>query len=238
MASMKAVILSECPDIQIIDVDHSIPRHSIRSGAFIMFSSVPYFPEGSIHVGVIDPGVGTDRKCLLIECDKGFLIGPDNGLLYPTAQALGLKKIYEIDIEKFGKISNVFHGRDVFAKTAAKVAKYEFLDFCKETKDMTDLSLKYFEKRDVWYEVLVNHIDRFGNIALSIPYEMISSESVIMKVKGRKYYARVVSTYGELDSGEIGVLDSSVGFAEIACSGKSAASILKLSVDDKVCLNF
>ena len=91
VAEMKGVILSEDPDLKIVDVSHGIERHNIPMGSFILETALPYFPQGSIHVAVVDPGVGTERLPLVMLCERGVLVGPDNGLLIRAAERLGLK---------------------------------------------------------------------------------------------------------------------------------------------------
>ena len=92
-AAMKAVILGINPDVRIIDVTHSVQQAGIREGAFALYSLVPYFPQGTVHIGVVDPGVGTSRRALAVKAGSAgkeqFFVGPDNGLLIPAARRLG-----------------------------------------------------------------------------------------------------------------------------------------------------
>lgn len=119
-AAMKGVILGINSQGKIIDINHKITAQNIKEAAYVMYSAVPYFPW-AVHVGVVDPGVGTDRKGIVIQCENGLLVGPDNGLLIPCARKLGIRKIYEISNKKYMNdvISNTFHGRDIFAPAAA-----------------------------------------------------------------------------------------------------------------------
>jgi len=124
VAQMKGVTLS-LVDATLIDITHDVAPHDIREGAFILRSTAPYFPIGTIHVAVVDPGVGTDRRNILITTKSQILVGPDNGLLLPAARMLGDFIVYEITNKKYmlGSVSNTFHGRDVFAPVAAYIAK-------------------------------------------------------------------------------------------------------------------
>ena len=124
VAEMKGVILTANPDQKIVDVSHGIERHNIAMGSFVLETALPYFPNGSIHVTVVDPGVGTERFPLVVLCERGILVGPDNGLLVRAAERLGFNAAYQIDSHRFEgeKVSSTFHGRDVFAKTAANLA--------------------------------------------------------------------------------------------------------------------
>ncbi|MBC7109691.1 MAG: SAM-dependent chlorinase/fluorinase, partial [Archaeoglobi archaeon] len=114
---MKGVILKINPHARIIDLSHSVSPQNVKEGAFLLLSAAPYFPDGTIHVAVVDPTVGTERKALMIEAGNQILIGPDNGLLIPAARKLGDFKVYEILIEAE---SRTFHGRDVFAVAAGR----------------------------------------------------------------------------------------------------------------------
>ncbi|MFZ3148364.1 MAG: SAM-dependent chlorinase/fluorinase, partial [Methanothrix sp.] len=130
-AQMKGVILSRmgenAGDVTFVDIAHDIPPQDVRAGAFALLSSARYFPPGTIHIGVVDPGVGTDRQGLVVESGGQIFVGPDNGLLLPAAKSLGTPanptQAYRIVIshEALGStpVSSTFHGRDVFAPVAA-----------------------------------------------------------------------------------------------------------------------
>src|SRR5207302_11342837 len=101
VAEMKGGILSTNPDLRIVDVSHGIERHNIAMGSSILETALPYFPEGSIHVAVVDPGVGAERLPLVVLCKLRALVGPDNGLLVRAAERLGFKAAYQIDSPRF-----------------------------------------------------------------------------------------------------------------------------------------
>src|SRR5713226_10761130 len=101
VAQMKGAILENCPDATVVDISHEIERHNIPMGSFILETTAPYYPKGTIHVAVVDPGVGSARKAIVIECNAGLLIGPDNGLMARASEKLGLKSIYEIREREF-----------------------------------------------------------------------------------------------------------------------------------------
>ena len=121
VSEMKAVIFNICSNAKIIDITHNVSKFNIRMGAFILAAASTFFPNNTIHVAVVDPGVGSKRRALLIETDKSYFIGPDNGLLVLAAEKQGIKQIYELKntdlMEK--KVYNTFHGRDIFAPAAA-----------------------------------------------------------------------------------------------------------------------
>ena len=124
VAEMKAVILGLCKTAQIVDITHAVEKFSIRSGAYMLASAAPYFPKDTINIAVVDPGVGSERRSIIVETKKGFFVGPDNGLLVLAAQMQGIKRVFEITNKKLmlRKVSFTFHGRDVFAPAAAYLA--------------------------------------------------------------------------------------------------------------------
>ena len=124
VAQMKGVILRRCPKCQIVDLSHSVERHNIAEGAFLLESSVPYFPKKSIHIAVIDPGVGGRRLPIIVGSKSAILVGPDNGILSLAAAKLGVSRAYRIDQSMLGieDVSSTFHGRDIFAVVAAELA--------------------------------------------------------------------------------------------------------------------
>jgi len=122
-AALKAVILKVNDRANIIDITHSIPHADIRAGAFALYSVVEYFPEGTVHVAVVDPGVGTRRRPLAIRAGGQYFIGPDNGLLIPAARRLGEIEVYDITNENLIRnVSSTFHGRDIFAPVGAHLS--------------------------------------------------------------------------------------------------------------------
>src|SRR6266852_721594 len=123
VAQMKGTILENCPDTTIVDISHEIERHNIPMGSFILETTTPYFPKDTIHVAVVDPGVGSARKPIVVKCETAFFVGPDNGLMARACEKLGLKSIYEIREEEFLRkpVSSTFHGRDIFARVSGMI---------------------------------------------------------------------------------------------------------------------
>src|SRR6476469_5428090 len=122
--TMKGVILSRCPQAQIVDITHAVPPFSLYAGAYAVDQAAPFFPPGAIHVVVVDPGVGTDRKPLLVEFREQFFVAPDNGVLSLLLTRNGGGTVREITNRELWlpRPSNTFHGRDVFAPVAAALA--------------------------------------------------------------------------------------------------------------------
>src|SRR2546428_12588120 len=171
VAEMKAVILSTDPNLEIVDVSHGIERHNIAMGSFVLETALPYFPQGSIHVGVVDPGVGTQRLSLVVLCKQGMLVGPDNGLLVRAANRLGFETAYQIDSRRFKgeKVSSTFHGRDIFARAAAKLAGGRRPDAVGgEVKEIVKLKSSSVNGSNYIYTGDVSFVDSFSNLAFHL----------------------------------------------------------------------
>jgi len=173
-ATCRGVMLSICPDAQIVDIGHTIRKYAIRDGAFLLRFALPYFPMG-VHVGVVDPGVGTERRPIGIRTGRGdILIGPDNGLLVSPADALG-------GIEEARELANrdlwlpsttsTFHGRDIFAPVAAHLANgdagFDEVGPAVEADTLTRLPDHQATTSDAAIDTVVTYVDSFGNIRLA-----------------------------------------------------------------------
>ncbi len=242
-AAMKAVILGINPEAQIVDVTHSIRQASIREGAFALYSLVPYFPAKSVHIGVVDPGVGTSRRALALkagpEGEEQFFVGPDNGLMIPAARRLGDMEVYEItnrEIMLNSEISATFHGRDIFAPVGARLSKGMPIDVVgNRVSDFVNLD---FENYGVDGQFLVGEVvytDNFGNVITNIPEDAVLKFRTFgsqVEVNGRKVF--FVQTYGFVGQGDALILIGSHGFLEIAINKGNAALQFGLRSGDPV----
>src|SRR6266446_10288918 len=176
VAQMKGTILDLCPNAVITDICHDVERHNIPMGSFILETSAPYFPEDTIHVAVVDPGVGSARKAIVIECNAGLLIGPDNGLMARASEKLGLKSIYEIREKEFQRtsVSSTFHGRDVFAYAAGMIAsgrRPEEVGPRVSKLETLDLSPPTLLGKKLICQIL--HVDVFGNVITDVGEKLV-----------------------------------------------------------------
>src|SRR3989442_6093148 len=176
VAQMKGAILDLCPNAVITDISHDVERHNIPMGSFILETSVPYFPEATIHVAVVDPGVGSARKAIVIECNAGLLIGPDNGLMARASEKLGLKSIYEIREKEFHRtsVSSTFHGRDVFAYAAGLIAsgrRPEEVGPRISKLEKLDVSQPKLSGKSLICHVL--HVDAFGSVVTDVEEKVV-----------------------------------------------------------------
>jgi S-adenosylmethionine hydrolase len=173
-ATCRAVMLSICPDAQIVDIAHTIRKYAIADGAFLLRFALPYFPRG-VHVGVVDPGVGTARRPVAIRTVRGdVLIGPDNGLLLPAADVLGgveEARVLENRALWLPVTSSTFHGRDIFAPVAghlsARSASFESVGSVLPTADLVRLPEPVARARPGELQTVVTYVDTFGNLRLA-----------------------------------------------------------------------
>jgi len=243
-AAMKGVILGITPGVQLVDLSHGVPRHDIRAGAFLLWSVVPHFPAGTVHVAVVDPGVGTARKGLIVVAGGQYLVGPDNGLLYPAAERLGLEAVYQIKNERYmlPNVSMTFHGRDIFAPVAAHLARgVAPPEIGEEVSEWTELRFGTGELRDNTLRGSVIYIDSFGNVVTNIPQELAQrvltpgqeAEVEVLKL-GVRARARFLEAYALAGEGERLLLIGSHGNLELAINRGNAAQVLGIKLGDEL----
>jgi S-adenosylmethionine hydrolase len=244
VAEMKAAILSICSDAVIVDISHEMEKFNIRMGAYVLASAAPYFPKGTVHVAVVDPGVGTQRRSLVIETKQGFFVGPDNGVLILAAERQGITSIHEITNTKLmlTKVSNTFHGRDVFATAAAYLTK-DLLpaEFGPEIREVIkpEFAKVKFAKGALIGEVL--HVDGFGNIITNVSEEELASlhakDSLNVGLNDWKATLKLGKTYAEAKPEEALTLIGSQGYVEIALNQGNAAEKFSVRPGDAIRLS-
>jgi len=226
-AVMNGVIIKRFPQARVIDLAHDIPAHWPPEAGFWLSRSYTYFPAGTVHVAIVDPGVGTERDILLAMKDGHVFIAPDNGLLAPILEAAD--KICTLDIDSLGKIgvgtpSLTFHGRDIFAPVAAELAAGRLIidDVGIETQKWTPGWLEDPDVSNGRVSGIVVTVDAFGNLITNIDATLISDfENPIASVAGHNIEMK--PTYGRVKPGEYLALINSFGVVEIARSEESAA---------------
>jgi len=243
-ASMKGVILYIDPDVNIVDITHSIPRHDIPAGAFILMTCARYFPSGTVHIAVVDPGVGTKRREIAIKAvsqdgEIHYFIGPDNGLLIPAAKSIGTIEVYEIsNTNLFQKnISCTFHGRDIFAPVGAHISKGSRIeDVGGHIFDFKELDFGNGKKVNGSIHGKVIYIDSFGNIITNI-----SAESGDFRPGDEAWIGKrkVIfgSSYGFFKEGDPLILIGSHGFLEIAVNMGDAAKMFGKKQGDEIIIS-
>jgi len=244
VAAMKGVILGINPEAKIVDLSHHTESHDVVEASFILLISYGYFPPGTIHLVVVDPGVGSERRPLLIQTDKYFFIAPDNGVLSYPLNREKVKLIVEITKSKYflKKISSTFHGRDIFSPVAAWLSRgTEPKNFGSVVKDYHKTpfpSLKRSGKSQWQAEVL--HIDKFGNIISNIDrsqwrlFQVESSASSFSLTIGKHKIDSLVENYYQGKKQKLFTLFGSSNFLEISSYCRSAAKIVKTKRGDKI----
>jgi S-adenosylmethionine hydrolase len=243
VAEMKAVILSIHHSAVIVDVTHNVEKFNVRMGAFMLSSVAPYFPEGTVHVAVVDPGVGTQRRLIIVQTKRSFLVGPDNGLLMLAAEDQGIERICEISSRRFmlPHVSSTFHGRDIFASAAAYLANgVPMEEFGHEVAEVVrPMFTKVTRTKDTLMgEVL--HVDVFGNIITNIKVKDMADfkEPVVQaEFSGQKLQLKLSRAYAEAKPHEPITLFGSHNYLEIALNQGNAAEKFQTRNGDKITLS-
>ncbi len=243
-ASMKGVILGIDPTANIVDISHAIPRYDLRAGAFVLMSCARYFPSGTVHIAVVDPGVGTRRRAIAARSESRnygvhYFIGPDNGLLIPAARSIGEPEVYEITNTMLfnPEVSSTFHGRDIFAPVGAHISKgIDISEVGERISDFVELDFGVGRKKGNTLEGRVIFIDEFGNIVTNIPSDMVHPQPDDMaEIDGKKVKFR--RSYGFCEEGKPLILVGSHGLLEIAVNKGNAADFFNKKQDDLILIN-
>jgi S-adenosylmethionine hydrolase len=202
---------------------------------------VPYFPEGSIHVAVVDPGVGTRRRPIVIQTKQSFFVGPDNGLLVLAAEKQGIMRVYELANPRFmlPKVSRTFHGRDIFAPAAAHLLNgVKPAEFGPEIRKAVQPEFAKVTRRNGVLVGEVLHVDGFGNIITNINEEKVAQNhvkgAVSVELPSYKLKLKLGKAYGEVEPQEPLALIGSHGFLEIALNQGNAAEKFETKPGDKI----
>lgn len=236
---MKGVILQHCPNTQLVDICHTIPPHDIAVGARMIAHAYPFFPKHSVHLCVVDPGVGGNRDILLVEADHHIFIAPDNGLLSPLITLHTDAQCFKL-LEKFTRASSTtFHGRDIMAPIAGMIASENRplnnygRTVAPENCEKLTLPTATKEKDKLIGEVL--SIDHFGNICTSISRDDLPENSLSLCIHiGDVIISGVSKTYGEVPQGEMLAVIDSRGLLEISMNQGNAAVHLQAKKGQKV----
>lgn len=228
---MKGVIAAIHPAARVIDLTHAIPPQQVLAGALALRSAVDFFPPGTIHVAVVDPGVGSARQPLLVETDGGWLIGPDNGLLWLAAQRLRLRSARLLENREFFRqpVSQTFHGRDVFAPSAAHICRgVDPSQVGGVLEHIVALPIPVVEHTADGIAGVVLYVDHFGNLVTNIEAETLAgfpAPQVSVSIRGM-HIAGPVSAYTSVPEGQPLAIVGSWGMLEIAVRNGSAAEVL------------
>jgi S-adenosylmethionine hydrolase len=240
VGQVKAAIANVAPEVRVIDLTHQVPAHDVRTGAFLLMTSVEAFPPGTVHLAVVDPGVGSERRAVAARSTRGDLfVGPDNGLLVSAIERLGgLAAAVDVSAESNwgSRRSTTFHGRDLFAPVAARLARGADLASMGSTLDALSTpfvlpSAQMDARGAVRGEVL--HVDSFGNLVTNIAARLLP----------RRFSVRVGDAlvpgaphlhYAAVPHGELLAVVGSAGYLEVSVRDASASLRTHASRGDPV----
>lgn len=217
VAQVKARVLSRMPDACIVDITHGVRPYDIISAAWLLSTSFSYFPEGSIHLCVVDPGVGTSRAALAVRKGGHIFVGPDNGIfsfLYPA------QEVIETIWRPEGPVSRTFHGRDLFAPVVAEIMEGVPLE---SLGPPMDNPAAFDTSRE-----MVVHVDRFGTVITNIPSVKLKDGCSV--TCGERKVGRIAGTFSDIPPGELSLVCGSASTIEIAANRADAAEMLGAGV--------
>jgi len=242
VAAMKGVLLARAGDVHVVDITHDIPPGDVLAAGFVLNQVFDCFPAGTVHVAVVDPGVGTDRRILAARYDSRTIVAPDNGLVSFVDGRCPMEAIASVRNESFflhPRVGTTFDGRDVMAPVAAAISAGVSLDRLgpmPERYTLLDLPEPTWDKRSLTGEVV--YIDSFGNCMSNISRELLAEclpriANVAVWAKGRAV-GPLRGAFGHVDEGEPLALLNSVGLVEVAVNGGRARDALGLAVGDTI----
>jgi S-adenosylmethionine hydrolase len=238
VGTCHGVIKRIAPEAQVIDITHGIEPQAVLQGALVLANTLPYMPEG-VHLAVVDPGVGSDRRCLALRDGSGRLyVGPDNGLLVPAAQKLGgVAAAWELTNPDYmlEPVSPTFHGRDVFSPATAHLARGvdpgEFGPAV-EPASLVRLELPEPEVGEAMIRATVLYVDRFGNVQLNLSRSDVESAGIVpgrrveLDLGVDRYFATAARTFADARPGDIILYEDSYENITVAITGGNAAEML------------
>lgn len=241
---LKGVISQIAPQVPVIDLNHEIPSFDVDAAAFMLYQSYSYFPEGSIFVTVVDPGVGGECRRVLVKTENYFFVGPDNGYLSLVLMQEKMQHAIHLTHEAYflNTVSSTFHGRDIFAPIAAQLAEgVDFQDMGMEIYDLKHSEHLMPRKTKGKIEGKILSIDKFGNAITNFSRDFIRSQIPNLKFSlkvGTKKLTNLKSHYAEGKDKIPFLLFGSSGFLELCVNQGSAEKILRFKKGQKVSILF
>lgn len=243
-AQMKAVALS-ITNAQIIDITHNVTPQNISEGAFLLKTSINYFPIGTTHVAVVDPGVGGNRKGIVIVTPRQVFVGPDNGLMIPAAETQGKYQVFEIKNKNLmlENISNTFHGRDVFTPVASHILNgVEFNEIGPKKDNYVKLNLEDTTTDEKFLIGKILHIDSFGNVITNISKKelqknLLFQDKLDIFLGRKKHRLNFVKSYDYVTKNELLSTIGSSNYLEISINQGNAAEKLNAKPGEKIKIN-
>jgi len=237
VSTMKGVILGIAPRAVIVDITHEIPAGDVRAAAFALAAACRFFPKGTVHVAVVDPGVGGARKAIAVQTAKYAFVGPDNGVLSWALAKEKIKSVRQLENADYflRPVSHTFHGRDIFAPVAANLARGAAIrKLGPAQKDFVRLSWPQPRVERDHIEGEVAFIDRFGNAITNIENTSLNRRDRLEVFLRRKRICAVNDFYQSVPTGRVVAVPGSSGLLEIAVNGGSAAKRFGLKICDRI----
>ncbi len=238
VGAMKGVILSICPEAVLVDISHQIRPQAVHQAAYVLSTAATYFPPGTVHLVVVDPGVGSERRPIAVQTARSTYVSPDNGVLdLALAQDPARQAVYLTESNyRLSPVSATFHGRDIFAPAAAHLACGTALDELGEAlpvSELVDLPTHAPQPQPGGgWRCAILHVDRFGNLITNF---RIQPHQRGLKVgAGGRWIEQISRTFADVGPGELLAYAGSSGYLEIAVREESAAETLSLDVGDSV----
>ena len=243
VGTMKGVILGIDSTATIVDISHDITPQDVREGAYTLYAAYPYFPQDTIHVVVVDPGVGSERRAIALRTPQATFVAPDNGVLSYVVAGERVEEIVHLTNPRYhlSPVSRTFHGRDIFAPAAAHLARgIPLAELGEPLTEIITFPLPRPQLRpDGTIVGQVIHVDRFGNLITSITATDLADHPLlregVIKIKGQSIRG-IANNYAEGTPGKLLALIGSSSHLEIAASGGSASQTLAAKVGDEVLL--
>lgn len=237
VAQMKGVILGISPQVRLVDITHNVPPQDVLAGALTLDSAVDAFPDGTIHLCVVDPGVGTRRAAIALQTRRFIVVGPDNGLANLVTQRHSMQRAVRLTNRKYHRqsVSDTFHGRDIFAPVAGHLANGMALDELGEPIDeLIQLDLPHPEPIPTGLRLHVIHIDAFGNLVTDLHRNQVGLPNHTRIQIGDLSLGGIHRTFADVPSGEPVAYFGSSHRLEIALRNANAAEAWQIKVGDTV----
>lgn len=237
VGAVKGVTKRINPEAELVDITHGVEQFDVLEAAFALMNSYVYFPKGSIHLVVVDPGVGSQRQPLLIESEDFFFVGPDNGVFSFVYDNEKMREIIVPSNQKYflAELSSTFHARDIFAPVAAYLSLgVDVNEFGSSAKECIKFTLPQPRKTRQGLVGEIIHVDKFGNLVTNVPAELLQDKRISGITMGRRKIKRVAQCYFDIPGKELGALVGSSGFLEIAVNQGSAQQITKSKIGTSV----
>lgn len=240
VGALRGALLSACPGAQLVDIGHELPPYDRLAGAYLLGATAPGFPAGTVHLAVVDPGVGGPRRALAFAAGGSLFVGPDNGLFTAIYDRLELGEMRAIDPLRLGlpEPCPTFHGRDLFAPVAGRLARgLPLTEVGPAVNDPVRLPLTAPRREGARLRAAVLHVDRFGNAATNLTREALADcgvEAAGLAWPGAARPLAVRRTFSEAATDEVFLLWGSSGYLELALDQGSAAARLGLTAGEAV----